>query len=184
MSTRTSVTAAVVAALFIGGATTGVTLASWRDAAALGAGSTSSGIVGLRVDGSTAATFPAIADLALNSGATPGAARSFTATLVNTGTGKNNAMRMYLTDVTTTDPELDSGLEISIAGVASSDACPTPTYAPLSGANSHELTTGKVGPGGARKLCVSIRVEGSPPSAMTNQSGPLTFAFRGDQVRP
>ncbi len=184
MSTRTSVTAAVVAALVIGGATTGVTAASWRDAEGMSAGSASSGSVGLTLNGTTTATFSAVTDLAVNNGATPGAAQAFTATLVNTGTGKNNAMRMYVTDVTTTSSELDSGLEISIAGAASPGTCPAPTYAPLSAVNNHELTAAKLGPGGARTLCVSVRVEGSPPSAMTNRSGPLTFAFRGDQVRP
>ena len=140
--------------------------------------------MGLTLNGSTTATFAAVSGLAVNNGATPGAAQAFTATLVNTGTGKNNAMRMYVTDVTTTSPELDTGLEISIAGAASPGACPAPTWAPLSAVNAHELTSAKVGPGGARTLCVSVRVEGSPPSAMTNRSGPLTFTFRGDQVRP
>lgn len=176
----------MVGALLVGGATTGTTLAHWRDQAALGASSVKGGTIGLTVNGSTSASFGSLANLTLNSGATAGGIQSATATLVNTSTGKNMRMQMHLDNVTATTTGLTNGLEVAASTVATGVTCPSPagTFKPLSSYTTTPLTATSLSPGGTRKLCVDVRVKGGAGSTAAGQDGTLTFTFRGEQVRP
>jgi alternate signal-mediated exported protein len=176
----------VAGALVVGGATTGTTLALWVDRTAVSEGQLRSGSIALVVNGSTSATFADISDLALSTGSSPGAARSFTATLSNAGTGKNMRMNIQLDDVTTTSDALNTGLEIAVQGAADTTDCPTPAtsgYEDLSATNAHLLTPVSIAPGGTWVMCVSVRSKGGTGTGLQNRSGQLTFAFRGAQVR-
>lgn len=183
MNHRFPLVATVVGALVIGGATTGTTLALWRDQAAP-SGSVESGNLVLHVDGDTTATFTGVGSLGLNNGATPGAPQSFSATLKNAGTGKNLRMQVYL-DSFTTSSEFAAGLEVAVSTVPTGDACPTPVttdYKPLSTWTATALTSSSMAAAATRKLCGSVRVRGGATN-IAGKSGPLTFNFRGQQVR-
>jgi alternate signal-mediated exported protein len=177
---------AVVGALLVGGATTGTTLALWHDQAAVDNGELGSGAIVLQVDGRTTAEFAPINGLALNAGASPGSAQTFTATLKNGSSGTNMRMRMHLDDVTTPNGNLNNGLEIALSSAAQTGDCAMATtgYAPLSAPNSMEFSTAGVPNGGTRALCVSLRVKASAAPDVASQTGTLTFLFRGEQVRP
>ena len=139
------------------------------------------------MNGSTTATLGPIGSLALNVGATAGTAQAMTATLTNAApTGaKNMRLLLHLDTVTSTNTNLTAGLEVAATTVATTATCPTPTgYKPLSAYTTTALGTTKVTPGGARKLCASVRVKGSATSAVARQTGSLVFTFRGAQVRP
>jgi predicted ribosomally synthesized peptide with SipW-like signal peptide len=190
MSHRFPLVAAVVGALVIGGATTGTTLALWHDRENL-TGSVASGSMTFTVDGSSTATFAAVSSLALNNGNTAGSPHTFTATLAAGGEGKNLRMRLFVDDVTTSTAELDSGLEIALAGVADAADCPpsppAAAYTPLISTNSVQVTdaaSSGVLPGTSRVLCVALRVKANAPTGTAGKSGQLEFTFRGQQVRP
>ena len=188
MKSRIPLIAAVVGVLLVGGATTGSTLAVWRDQTQLAGTSVTSGSMALTVNGETSATFSEITGLAMNGGSTAGEPQAFTATLLAGGAGKNLRIRVHLDDVTTSSAELDNGLEISLARAASSAGCPAAAvaaYQPLSSMNNLELTdpsAAAVVPGTARVLCVAIRVKAGAPATTGGKSGLLTFNFRGEQV--
>jgi hypothetical protein len=184
MNLRIPFAVTVVGALFVGGATTGTTLASWVDSESLAGTAVSSGTISLTANDSTTATFAAIDNLALNSGATPGTPQSFTVTLRNASVGKNLRMRMYVDDVTTTQADLNSGLQVSLAGAGSAGTCPSPTWQDLSSTNAVQVTATPLDPGATRTLCVSARVKGNAPGATGGKTGTLDFSFRGEQVQP
>jgi alternate signal-mediated exported protein len=177
---------AVVGALLVGGAATGTTLALWHDQASVAAGRLGSGAIALQVDGSTTATFTPLSGLAMNNGASPGSAQTFTATLKNSSTGTNMRMQMHLDDVATSNGNLDTGLEIALSSTGQPADCAAATtgYDPLSATNSLVISTDGVANGGTRALCVSVRVRGNAPAGVASQAGTLTFDFRGEQVRP
>jgi alternate signal-mediated exported protein len=186
MRLRTPLAVAVVGALLIGGATTGTTLALWTDQAMVNEGSVQSGNIELTVNGTASATFTPITNLALNTGSTPGAAQSFTATLSNSGSGKNMRMQIVLDDVTTPSSVLNAGLEIAVQGATTAASCPSPAtsgYEDLNATNAHALTPVSIPPGAVRVMCVSLRVKGGAGAGLQSTTGELTFALRGNQVR-
>ena len=116
MRTRVLLIVAVVGALLVGGATTGTTLASWRDQAAAGSGTVTSGTFLLDINGggtTSAISLGTLPALALNSGPTAGAAQAQSATLNYSVTGKNNQMQLALTGITANQADLVSGLEVA-----------------------------------------------------------------------
>ena len=188
MSNRVLLLVAVVGALLVGGATTGTTLATWRDQAAAGSGTVQSGTFELDINGggtTTAISLGTLPTLALNSGATAGAAQAQSATLNYTVTGKNNQMQLALTGITANQADLVSGLEVAASMVTTATTCPTPagTYKPLSSYTSTALGT-LANSAGSRKLCLSTRVKGSAPAAVAGKSGALTLTLTATQVRP
>lgn len=184
MNRKIPLVATVVGVLVIAGATTGTTLALWRDQAAL-VGSVQSGELVLHVDGETATTLTLPGDLALNDGSTAGAPQPFTATLKNGGDGKNLRMQIHL-DTITTNADLTAGLEVAVVTVPAEDACPAPSdgsYKALSTWSTTALTTSSLAPDATRKLCGNVRVKGGATN-IAGKSGTLTFNLRGQQVRP
>ena len=190
MSTRVLLLVAVVGALLVGGATTGTTLASWRDQAGAGSGTVRSGTFLLDINGggtTTAISLGTLPQLARNSGATPGAAQSQSATLNYTVTGKNNQMQLELTGVTANQADLGAGLEVAASLVTTAATCPSPagTFKPLG--SSYTATTlgaALTSPSGSRKLCLSTRVKGNATAAVAGKSGALTLVLTATQVRP
>jgi hypothetical protein len=185
MTSRTVIAVAVVGALLVGGAVTGTTFALWRDGAPTGASTVKGGAISLTVDGSTTVSWASPGELMLNSGSTPGTARSTSALLRNGSTGKNLRMQMHLDAVTASAPVLTNGLEVAATTVAKTATCPSPaaTFKALSSYTTTALTATGVAPGVERKLCVDVRVKGGAPD-VAGQSGTLTFTLRGQQVRP
>ena len=188
MRARIPAVVAVVGALLVGGATTGTTLASWRDQASVGSGAASSGKFLLDINGggtSTAISLGTLPTLALNSGATAGAAQAQSATLNYSVTGKNSQMRLALTSISASQSDLVSGLEVAASMVATATACPVPagTYQALSTYTSTTLGI-LANATGSRKLCLSMRVRGSAPAAVAGKSGNLTLIVTATQVRP
>lgn len=188
MHARIPAVVAVVGALLVGGATTGTTLASWRDQASAGSGPVSSGRFLLDINGggtTTAISLGTLPTLALNSGATAGAAQPQQATLNYTVTGKNNQMQLALTGISANQPDLVTGLEVAASMVTTGTTCPSPagTYKPLSGYTSTTLGT-LTNSSGSRKLCLSTRVKGNAPAAVAGKSGALTLTLTATQVRP
>lgn len=188
MRTRVLLLVAVVGALLVGGATTGTTLATWRDQAAAGSGTVESGNLLLDINGggtTTAISLGTLPTLALNSGATAGAAQAQQATLNYSVTGKNNQMQLALTGITADQADLVAGLEVAASMVTTGTTCPSPagTFKPLSAYTS--TTLGTLGnSAGSRTLCLSTRVKGNAPAAVAGKTGALTLTLTATQVRP
>lgn len=188
MPTRAVLVVGLVGALLVGGATTGTTLATWRDQAATGSGTVRSGTFLLDINGggtTTAISLGTLPPLALNSGATPGAARAQQATLNYSVTGKNNRMQLALTSISASQPDLVAGLEVAASTVTPPASCPTPagTFTPLGSYAATPLGT-LASSTGSRTLCLSIRVRGNAPAAVAGKSGALTLTLTATQVRP
>ena len=188
MRTRVLLIVAVVGALLVGGATTGTTLASWRDQAAAGSGTVTSGTFLLDINGggtTSAISLGTLPALALNSGPTAGAAQAQSATLNYSVTGKNNQMQLALTGITANQADLVSGLEVAASMVTPPATCPAPagTYKALSSYTSTSLGT-LSNSSGTRTLCLSVRVKGGAPPAVAGKSGALTLTLTATQVRP
>ena len=188
MSTRVLLLVAVVGALLVGGATTGTTLATWRDQVTASSGAVQSGKFLLDINGggtTTAISLGTLPQLARNSGATAGAAQAQQATLNYDVTGKNNQMQLALTEVSADQADLTAGLEVAASMVTTATTCPAPAgvYKPLSGYTITTLGT-LAGSSGSRKLCLSFRVKGGAANGVSGKSGTLTLTLTATQVRP
>ena len=187
MRSRVRLLVAVVGALLVGGATTGTTLATWRDQASAASGTVESGNLLLDINGggtTTAIPLGTLPALALNAGATPGTAQAQQATLNYAVTGKNNQMQLALTGVSANQTDLVAGLEVAASMVTPPATCPSPagTYRPLSSWTPTALGT-LANSTGTRTLCVSIRVKANAPAAVAGKSGALTLTLTATQVR-
>ena len=188
MHARIPLIVAVVGALLIGGATTGSTLASWRDQETVAGQNITAGEFDLNVNGggkTVAISLGTLPQLALNFGSTPGAAQAMSATLNYKVTGKNNRMRLDLTGVTANQTDLTSGLEAAASTVAPAATCPSPAtgYKPLSADTTTNLNN-LANASGSVKLCLSVRVKANAPAAVGGKSGALTLTLVGTQVAP
>lgn len=189
MSVRIPLTVAVVGALIVGGATTGATLASWQDKAAMAHKSIKAGTFDLDINGggkTTAISLGTLPQLPLNSGATPGDARTISPILNYTATGENNNMVIDLTAVSVNQNDLMAGLEVAASAVGAATACPTPSPSAYKKLDTYSTTTVATAANitGSVKLCLSFRVGGGASSAVGGKAGTVSLTVRATQVRP
>ena len=188
MHVRIPLAVAVVGALLIGGATTGTTLASWKDQEAVAASKVKAGEFDVDINGGGKASTISLGTLPqmqLNSGATPGPAQATTATLNYKVTGKNNRMSLHLTDITASQADLTAGLEVAASTVSMAATCPSTAsgYKSLSAYTTTNLSN-LANASGSVKLCLSVRVKANAPADVGGKSGALTLTLTGTQVSP
>jgi len=189
MRARAALVAPVVGALAIAGATTGTTLALWRDSSSAGASSLGSGSISLTLNNqTTAVNLGSVTNLLQGNTGVPGPALTVTATVKHEApvAAKNLRMHVHLDSVITSSGSatLNSSLEVAATTVATAAPCPSPvgTYKPLSAYTSTQVTGTPIAPQASMKLCVGVRMKANPPAGSQGRSGTLTFTFRGQQA--
>ena len=180
---RIPLVATVVGALFIGGATTGTTLALWHDQESLAAGALQSGnlIIDVRKPGEVIAQLGSLSLV-------PGEAKAIPATVLNSSqTGAKN-LRMnirFLGATVTGDPSTPAAdtaannLELNVAPRGSSGSCVPASagYTPLATPNVDPLNATPLGYE-QLDLCVSMRA-----TSGEGTDGVVTLTFEAVQSR-
>lgn len=168
-------TATVVGAVAIGGATTGTTLALWRDAAAVPSGTVTSGDIALTVNGSATATLPPLGSMQ------PGVSHTVPLSFTNTGTGANLRLVASISSVSSTNA---AGVPLTyrFRRLAAGEPCSaTGSFTTFAGAAI--ALTDPLAPGASAHACMTVTLDRSSlPSSQ--QSSTVTFTFTGAQVRP
>jgi hypothetical protein len=179
MKTR-SVLGVSVAGLLLMGATTGTTLALWRDTATAAGRTTTAGTIAVNVNGSTAATFTGPTALA------PGVGKTVTATVSNaSAAAPNMRMQVFLDSVTSTQAAWTGDVEVAAATYTTTCAAATSGFVPVGATNANvAVTTTALASSGTANLCVTVRLKSSAALAAYGKNGTLTLTLRGQQVRP
>lgn len=170
-------TVAVAGALVLGGATTGTTLALWRDQAALPASSVASGSLAVSAGGLGSLT-----------NLQPGVSQLVSGTLsdASPSTAKNLRTTFHLDGVATSNSAVAGYLMVSATAVPSTGTCTaTSSFKPVGpGWTSTALTTAGVPAGTSVRLCLTVQLDPAAPESTRGQSATLTLTLRGQQVRP
>lgn len=186
MISRVPLTVAVVGALLIGGATTGSTLAVWRDQANLSGSQVTAGELTIMVKdaGETSAALPAI------SGLVPGGNPVTVTGLIRNaspGAAKNLRVDVNLSDLAVaSSPAPTSGFTLANLRVdvrpQPTGGCPILSAAQLSDAAGYATAALNPAPLIADQtvpICVSVAARSTMP---TGASGQVSMTFRGVQV--
>ncbi len=193
MKLQTAPAALVVGALLVGGATTGTTLALWRDSAVAASSTVTGGTV--RLTGSDGTTTVGIAlgtasGIPLSTSTTPGASVLVSTTLrhATPATSKNMRISVVLDDVdVATNANLASALQVA-ASARSGATCPATTTAAWQDVGAVAFTPVRLASALDRQadapICLYVRMKAGAAVTSYGQSGSLTFAFRGQQERP
>jgi hypothetical protein len=179
MRHRTPLAVAVVGALLVGGATTGTTLAQWRDEAMVSAGSITSGAMSHTVLNGADAR---LGTVSLAPGAT--SASSVTATVRDTSAPRSKNLRqdIRVADVELTEPTNGlsaSDLRLSVTRKTGGQC---PASVPASAAAGYTSSVlDRSAPGDpAYDVCVVVAAAPQAPAS----TGTLRLAFAGEQARP
>jgi hypothetical protein len=179
MRHRTPLAVAVVGALLVGGATTGTTLAQWRDEAMVSAGSITSGAMSHTVLNGADAR---LGTVSLAPGAT--SASSVTATVRDTSAPRSKNLRqdIRVADVELTEPT--NGLSASDLRLSATRKTggQCPASVPVSAAAGYTSSVlDRSAPGDpAYDVCVVVAATSQAPAS----TGTLRLTFAGEQARP
>jgi hypothetical protein len=169
MSRRTPLVVAVVGALLVGGATTGTTLAQWRDQAAMPAGGITSGSMSHAVEDPGSAL-----ELTAGSGVT-------TTVLVrdtSSAAARNLRQTIRIRDVALVDPT--SGLSRSNLSLSVERKPWSGCSTPGSGPDRLPRSLGTTSPGETIEVCLAVVADASTPTS----AGSLRLDLAAEQVRP
>lgn len=168
-----------VVALLLLGATTGTTLALWRDTATAASTTVTAGSVSLTVGGTQTAT------LTGPTGLQPGVGQVVSTTVRNASVAAPNMrMQVFLDTVTSSNANLTSNVEVAPAVTSGSCAVATSGFKTVAAWTSTQVTSTALTAQAGTTLCLTVRLISSPAATAYGQTGTLTLTFRGQQVRP